>query len=174
MFVLLLPTAAIAAVVFVFGWLLMKKLDRFLDENCRTEEERMQSGGGTLRIGFANPLVADSLTDALARYAAIQPDASVRIFHDSAEHLCKALASHKLDVVLLPKTAVIPLRMRCNVQIVSLCHTPVILRYGGLPIEPLAAGTTVQQVCWLQDASASRVDRFVACMREACAASIAK
>lgn len=174
MFVLLLLAAAIAAAVFVFGWLLMKKLDRFLDENCRSEEERMQSGGGTLRIGFVNPLVADSLTDVLERYATIQPDVRIRMLHGTEEHLLKALTSRTLDVIFLPETVAMPPRMRCNVQIVSLRHTPVIMNYGGLPIEPIAARTIVQQVCWLRDARASFVNRFITCMDRACAVSIAK
>ena len=134
--------------IFIFGWFLMKKLDAFLDENRKVQEEQLEKGGNALRIGFANPLVADSISDVLEQYSRQYPEFSVCLFHGNAEDLLKKVALHKLDIVFLPEQADIPSDKDYNRKKVILASTPVIMKYGGLPIEPIADGNIYENIVW--------------------------
>ena len=56
---------AVVAAVFVFGWVLMNRLDRFLENNRQVQGLELSSGEDILRIGLSNPLFSDHLTDSL-------------------------------------------------------------------------------------------------------------
>ena len=93
---------AAAAVTFAFGWFLMGKLDCFLESNRSMQELQFSSGENTLRLGFCNPTVAESITNVLEQYSKLYPDISVHIFYGSEEVLLKGLSAGKFDVIFLP------------------------------------------------------------------------
>ena len=62
--ILLVSTSAI----FIFGYFLMKKLDVFLENNWNRQETALTYGENSLRIGFSNPLMADSLSQVYSSY----------------------------------------------------------------------------------------------------------
>lgn len=154
------------AATFVFGWFLMKGLDRFLENNRQAQTLLLESSRKTVRIGFSNPSVADSITDALEHYAKQYPDISVYLFHGSEQELTKRLSANKLNVIFLPKDAVIPVDMHYNVKEVSLSYHPVMMKYGGLPIEPIAGGSIMQKVLWAEEAQAAFVRCFIECLKD--------
>lgn len=149
----LLLAAVLAA--FASGWLLTGKLDRFLEAACHTQELQVPSGGNSLRLGFHNPTVADSIADALEQYAKRYPGISVRVFCGSAEELLKGLSSGQLDVIFLPETVEIPVCTHFHFKIVSLTGTPVRMNYGGLEIEPVEDGPILQKVLWTEEVGTS-------------------
>lgn len=161
---LLLP-AAVAA-LFAFGWFLMKRLDMFLENNCRMQALKFESDGKTLRIGFSNPLAAGSITDVLEKYSNLCSDSFVRLFHGTEEELIKALSDNELNVIFLPGNAVIPDIMYYNVREVLLSDTPVMTEYGGLSIEPLSQGCSMQKVLWHGETKISFVNCFIACLND--------
>ena len=154
---------AATAAMFAFGWFLIKKLDRFLESNRHRQELRLSSGENTLRLGFCNPMVADSIADVLDRYSKLYPDISVCIFCGSEEELLKDLSAEKFDVIFLPENAEIPARMQCNYKMVSLDHTPVMMKYGGLPIEPIADGHIIQKALWMGEAASTFISCLIKC-----------
>lgn len=143
---LLVPMLAI----FIFGWFPMKKLDAFLDENCKVQKGKLEKGGNVFRIGFTNPLVADSISDVLDQYSRQYPEFSVCLLHGDAEDLLKKVALHKLDIIFLPEQADIPSDKEYSRKKVILASTPVIMKYGGLPIEPIADGNIYQNIVWME------------------------
>lgn len=147
--------------IFIFGWFLMKKLDDFLDENRKVQKEQLEKGGNALRIGFANPLVADSISDVLEQYSRLYPEFSVRLFHGNAEDLLKKVALNKLDIIFLPEQVDIPSDKDYNRKKVMLTSTPVIMKYGGLPIEPIVDGNVLQNIVWIEKNKASAVECFI-------------
>lgn len=162
--------AAVAA-VFLFGWFLMGKLDCFLKANCYIEELPLSSGGNTLRLGFCNPMAAESITGVLEQYSKLYPDISVRIFCGSEEKLLKGLLAGRFDVIFLPENAEIPAHMHENSRMVSLNYTPAVMKYGGLPIEPIADGHMLQTVLWMGGAASAFVGCFMKCLEDTFAGS---
>lgn len=155
-----------AAVTLAFGWFLMGKLDHFLETNRHMQELELSSGENTLRLGFCNPAVADSITNILEQYSKFYPDVSVRIFCGSEEELLKGLSAGKFDVIFLPENAEIPAHIHYNSKMISLNYTPVMMKYGGLPIEPIAGGHISQKVLWIGETTYTFASSFMKCLED--------
>ena len=161
---MLLLAAVIA--IFAFCWFLMGKLDCFLESDHHKQELQFSSGEDTLRLGFCDPMVADSITSILEQYSKLYPEVSVRIFGGSEEKLLKGLSAGKFDVIFLPENAEIPAHIYYNSKIISLNYTPVIMKYGGLPIEPIADGHISQKVLWPGEAAYTAAGSFMKCLED--------
>lgn len=159
------------AATFVFGWFLMGKLDRFLEENRHAQELQISSGGNSLRIGFCDPTVADSMTDVLEQYSKLYPDVSVSIFCGSEKELMKGISAGKFNVIFLSESAEIPAHMNYNSKVVFLNYTPVMMKYGGLPIEPIASGHIIQKALWSDGTASIFTCCFLKCLENKFTAS---
>lgn len=146
---------------FIFGWFIIKKVDIFIEECRMAQVNRFQTDGMVLRIGFTNPFVADSISGALEQYSGQYPDSSVCMFHGDVEELLRDIAVHKLDLVILPEQADIPLDRKYKSKKVIMTYTPVIMKYGGMPIEPMTDGNIVQILVWLEDGEISAAAHLV-------------
>ena len=96
----LLAAAAFAA-VFAGGYWMMRKVDEFLAENVRGEEEIRESEGEFLRIGFSDSL-AEEIRKALKSSSAQDPGAAAKLYGGTEEELIRELSCGKLDLVFLP------------------------------------------------------------------------
>lgn len=144
---------AVLTAIFAFGWIVAGKLDRFLEENQRAQELQLLSGGNVLRLGFFHPMAADSLADVLEQYSKLYPKVSVRIFCGSEWELLECLSAGKLDVIFLPENTAVPSRIQYHSRIISLNDTPLMMKYGGLPIEPVTDRYLIHKVIWTDTAS---------------------
>ena len=149
---------------FVFGWFIMKKVDIFMEECRREQTDRFQTDGLVLKIGFTNPLTADSISDALEQYSRQYPGISVCLFQGDAEALLKKVSVHKLDIAILPEQADIPSDGKYKSKKVIMTSAPVIMKYGGLPIEPITDGNITQTLIWLEDGAISAAAYLVKCI----------
>ncbi len=159
-FLLLLAVAAI----FVFGYFVIKKWDCFLECNRKTEGLLLTADRNSLKIGFSNPLVADCLSDVLEKYLKMKPEISVFLFSGTEDELNREFSDHRLDVVFLPVSAAVPEKMRDNIREVLLSHTPVIMKYGGLPIEPITKGCISYHVLLPELKDEPAISFFVECL----------
>lgn len=157
---------AVVAAAFVFGWFLMGKLDRFLEANCHRQELQHSSGENTLQIGFCNPTAADSIFAVLEQYSKLYPDISIRLFCGSEEELLKGISAGRFNMIFLPENAEIPAHMHYNFKVVSLNHTPVLMKYGGLPIEPITDGPIIQITLWVDGAASAFINYFIKCLED--------
>lgn len=160
------------AAAFAFGWFLMGKLDCFLEEIRHAQKLQFSSVENTLLLGFCNPMVADSITDVLDQYSKLCPDICVRIFCGSEQKLLKGLSDGKFDIIFLPENAEVPARMRYHSQMVSLNYAPVVMKYGGLPIEPIAEGHILQRVLWIDETTSAFTGGFMKCLENKFSASV--
>ena len=126
----ILLIAAVAA-VFAFGWYLMGKLDAFLESNRQDQIALLSASENILRIGFFDPLVADSLSGVLEKYSKIHPSVSASLFSGTETELMREFSLHKLDMIFLPENASVPEKIRGQVDEVSLEHMPVVMQYCG-------------------------------------------
>ncbi len=159
-FLLLLAVAA----TFVFGYFIVKKLDCLLECNRTTEGLLLTANKNSLKIGFTNPLVADCLSDVLEKYSKMKPEISVFLFSGTEDELNREFSTHRLDVVFLPVSAVVPEKMRDNIREVLLSYTPVIIKYGGLPIEPITKECISYHVLWSELKEEPAVSFFIECL----------
>lgn len=153
-------------VTFAFGWFLMGKLDCFLESNRHMQELRLSSGENTLRLGFCNPTAADSITDVLEQYSKLYPDISVCIFCGSEEELLKGLSAGRFDVIFLPESAEISAYINYDSKMISLNYTPVMMKYGGLPIVPITDGHIIQKVLWIGESTSAFAGCFMKCLED--------
>ena len=97
-----------AATIFAFGWFLMGKLDGVLKQGHPFQEPAESSGEKRLRLGFFDPLAADSLSPALEGFEKKYPKVAVCLSCGAAGELLDGIVSGKLDAVFLPKDIVFP------------------------------------------------------------------
>lgn len=161
----LLLLAAIAA-TFVLGWFLMKRLDDLLENNCQAQELQPESVGDTLRIGFSDPFLADSIGGILEQCSKRCSGISTYLFQGTEQELVKRLSAHRLNVIFLPEDADVPAKLHYNVREVRLSCTPVMMKYGGLPIEPIAKERIMQKVLWSEETKTAFVDCFIECLKD--------
>lgn len=161
----ILLIVAVAA-VFAFGWYLMGKLDAFLESNRQDQAALLPANENNLRIGFFDPLVADSLSSVLEKYSRIYPSVSVSLFSGTEAELMREFCSHKMDMIFLPENVSIPDKIHSQVDEISLEHMPVVMQYGGLQIEPITEGRIQQKVVWEETGTASEVNRFIQFLKD--------
>ncbi len=159
-FILLLAVAAI----FVFGYFVVKKLDCFLECNRTTEGLLLTANKNSLKIGFSNPLVAGCLSDVLEKYSKMKPEISFFLFSGTEDELNRDFSTHRLDVIFLPVSTAVPEKMRDNIREVLLSYTPVIMKYSGLPIEPIAKECISYYVLWTELKDEPAISFFIECL----------
>ena len=160
--ILLVSTSAIC----IFGYFLMDKLDAFLENNRNEQENALTYGENSLRIGFSNPLMADSLSDVLETYGKQHPDVFIHIFSGEDSELCRELETHKLDIIFLSENTDISKKTHYNARMVLLRCAPVVMEYAGLPIEPITQNQITQIALWRDSKKSPVVDFFIGCLNK--------
>ena len=85
------------AFIFIFGYLIMKKLDFALTENHRKQALPQSPHRQHLRIGFSDSLTARNISEYLKKY----PDFSINLSSGTDEDLTRQLFAHQLDIIFL-------------------------------------------------------------------------
>lgn len=83
----------VVLVVFIYGYFLMEKLDRFLEEN---QSQKLISGS-KLRIGFETPVIIDSIADLLEQFPSEYPNYELNLFYGSVSEIINGIENNKLD-----------------------------------------------------------------------------
>ena len=160
--ILLVSTSAI----FIFGYFMVKKLDAFLENNWNEQEHALIHGENSLKIGFSNPLMADSLSDVLETYGKQHPDVFIHIFSGEDSELCRELETHKLDIIFLPENTDISKKTHYNARMVLLRCAPVVMEYADLPIEPITRNPITQIALWRDSQKSPVIDFFMGCLNK--------
>lgn len=156
----LLLIVAVAGIL-VFGWFMVGKLGGFLERIRQEQAEPRRGNEKVLRIGFSDPLTADSLSGALEKYSNVHPNVSAYLVSGTQTEVLKEFFSRKLDLIFLPENALVPEKLRGRVEEVSLEHFPVIMQYGGLQIDPITQGPVPQKIVWAQSERTSEIGQFI-------------
>ena len=75
------------ALMFLFGWFLMKRLDRFLDENQKRIEEVPEQQQPELCVHLVGNIPPDKLEETLSRFRSSHAHVEI-VIYDSAQILC--------------------------------------------------------------------------------------
>lgn len=83
----------VVLVAFIYGYFLVEKLDRFLEEN---QSQKLISGS-KLRIGLETPVIIDSIADLLEQFSSEYPNYELNLFYGSVSEIINGLENNKLD-----------------------------------------------------------------------------
>ena len=83
----------VVLVAFIYGYFLMEKLDKFLEEN---QSQKLISDS-KLRIGFETPAIIDSIADLLEQFSSEYPNYELNLFYGSVSEIINGLENNKLD-----------------------------------------------------------------------------
>lgn len=149
----------ICAVVaeFIFGYLIVKKLDVFLENNRR--QISPISGTSVLRIAFETSSMVESAAEVLEQYSKKNPNCEIFLFYGSADEIEKKLAANDIDCGFV-------LSELQNLGKYESISIPIKLKSYiangvGLPVVPLAAREYTTRIIWRKNESNLEVDRFV-------------
>ena len=156
-----LVLGASVAAIFAFGWYLMRKIDAFLESSCQEQASLLPTGQNILRIGFFDPLVADSLGGVLERYSREYPGVSLCLFSGTEAQLMRKFVSHQLDMIFLPENTAVPENISGHVGEISLQRIPVLTQFGGLQIEPITKGYSHQTMVWAESGMTPETGRLI-------------
>lgn len=163
---------AVMALTFIFGNFLLKRVDRFCEENPFIQEGSFDKKEKTLRIGFFDPTAAAGIGDVLKKWNKRCFGISVRFFYGSKKDLLQLLSNHELNVIFLSECTQLPTGLCRGSQTVLLSLEPAAVECGGQHIDPIGKEKkmTVQMVLWLQEEKAPFVFEFIKCLMEECGA----
>ena len=152
-------------VMFVLVGLFVRQLGGFLDSLCQNQLPHQQLQSQTLRIGFANPLVADNLSGILDHYARLHPEVSVFLFNGTTDELLGRLPDHKLDVIFLPEDTDIYANLPYHIREVCLSQSPAQdTACTSLSMQSFTEERLLQKVLWLKKGKAPWAAAFVKCL----------
>ncbi|MGN0478560.1 MAG: hypothetical protein ACI4GO_03920 [Hominenteromicrobium sp.] len=157
--------AAAAVAAFGVGCIFIRWIDCLLRKSHRAEL-RASGAGGSLRLGFSDPMAAAELTEVLEKYSGHVSGAAVQLFGGSAQELLCALSDRRLDVIFLPESVKEPQETYFNIRHIRMARMPVFMKYGGLPIGPIAGGAAEQQMVWLKADTLPQVQAFIRCLQD--------
>ena len=80
--------------------------------------------------------------------------------------MCRELETHKLDIIFLPENTAVSEKIHYNARIVILRCTPVVMKYAGLSIEPIAQNQITQIALWRDSEKSPVVDFFIGCLNK--------
>ena len=147
--------AAAVAVVFVIGFFIIRWLDKALAESSAEKDEKK------LRIGINDTETSEALADALDTYSELYPLVSIKLVNANADRLLKELSSGGLDVVFLSGEGVSQKLAGLTEKKLMLSHTPVTMKYGGLPIESISEEMLGCEVLWREQEKERHILDFI-------------
>lgn len=78
------------ALMFLFGWVLMKRLDRFLDENQKRIKESSEQQQAEPCVHLVGNISPDELEETLSRFRSSHAHVEI-VIYDSEQSLCSSV-----------------------------------------------------------------------------------
>lgn len=87
------------AAVFALGYIVMKKLDLFLNEiDCQADAEEQTNA---LSVAFDNPMIIEALTSRIENFSKANPKCRINTFFGTAKEIQDNLNGKKVDIGLI-------------------------------------------------------------------------
>ena len=139
----------IVAFVFIFGYLIMRKVDMFLTENNSQTKEHSPSS--SLRIGFEAFDLVDQSAELLEHFSKKAPNCEIILFYGSAEKIERGLKNQELDFGFMIDTCHDFLDGDFHSLFVSIKQDSVISNSVGLSVLPLDKSEKDLKIVWTAD-----------------------
>ena len=147
------------AVIIVFGYIIMKKLDDFLANNRRLIDTEIAEN--SLFIAFDNPMILDSLMPLFERFSKANPNCQFHFLFGNTEDIYDKLNKKRIDFGFVENTASAN-DDTCNCIIISTKQSSIICEKAGCTIEPLNPSEIQTDVIWKKASSNAFVNSFSA------------
>lgn len=141
-----------AAVIFVFGYFIMKKLDDFLADNCRLIDSENAENG--LFIAFDNPMILNSLMPLFETFSKANPGCQLHFLFGTTEDIYDKLNKNRIDFGFM-ENAVPANDDACRVSVISAKQDSLFCDKIGFTIEPLNLSEIQTVVIWKKVSNAS-------------------
>lgn len=139
----------IVVFVFIFGYLIMRKVDMFLAENNLHTKEHNPSS--SLRIAFETLDLVEQSAELLERFSRKAPNCEIILFYGSAEKIKKGLKNQELDFGFIVDTYHDFLDGGFDSLLVSVKQDSVISNSAGLSVLPLDKSEKDLKIVWMAD-----------------------
>lgn len=149
--------ACAAAAIFVLGFFIMKKLDRFLENNHRDTDG--EGAENQLLLAFDNPMIMDSLTPIFEEFSKKNPDCRIHCLYGKPEEIYDKLIENRIDFGFIEHTA-FENEKTFNSLILSLEQNSIFCENIGYPLEPLNRENVQTSVIWKKDSDSTFAKRF--------------
>lgn len=137
--------ACAVAGVLAVGFLVMKKLDAFLEDNRRRIGE--EAAENSLLLAFDDPMIIGALSPLFEEFSKANPDCQLHLFCDTAKEIHDALASGGIDFAFV-STAEIKNDDRYGCLWIEPGHRRLLCEEVQLPVEPLKMRKIKTAVLW--------------------------
>ena len=145
-----------AAVIFLFGFFLMRKLDRFLDSN-RRESGSGLSAAAAIKIAFEDPALIPALSELMIRFPGKNIDCELTVFSGSAQEIINKLGTGELDFGFITSEIGKNTDIRCRCLSILICRNRFFCETLGKTVIPLKPGEQTCKILWIeQDDSISK------------------
>ena len=131
------------AVMFVIGFFLMKKLDKFLENNHRLIAGFTEAHA--IRIAFEDSPLIEAASNILEEFSGKNPDCELHLFTGSAKKITKKLAANELDFGFIVTGCA---DKQFTFVTVPLKQAPIVSRTAHIPAIPLDTEIIMTKVFW--------------------------
>lgn len=152
----LLLVCAVAVMV-VFGYFIMKRLDDFLANNHRLIDEGIAEN--SLFIASDNPMILDSLIPLFEKFSKGKPNCQLHFLFGNTEDIYDKLNKNRIDFGFIENNASAN-GDTYNCLIISTKQHSIICEQAGCTIEPLNPSGSQTAVVWKKASSNALVNSF--------------
>lgn len=157
---------AIILAGFAFGYYIIAKVDRFIDETQRLIANETRDRQSKVRIAAENPMLLDAVVPALEDCSNADPHLAFFLSRGRASRILEKLWEEQVDIVLLsdahdrpPDNRYASLRVPCDKS-----AAPIVL---GLPVENLDEDPYIR-VVWKKELRSKDRDRVIFALENEC------
>ena len=146
--------------VFVFGYYIMTRVDRFIEENQRLIAEENRNGRCAVRIAAENPMLLNSIAAVLENCSEADPYIEFFLSSGRCNRLLAKLADEQIDILLLTEEHAEQLEQQFTSIFIPCEKTPSIPSAIGLSIENLYEDVRIG-VAWKKRKKLKNRDRVI-------------
>ncbi|MGN0546025.1 MAG: hypothetical protein ACI4I3_01725 [Acutalibacteraceae bacterium] len=145
------------AAVFALGYIVMKKLDLFLNEiDCQADVEEQANA---LSVAFDNPLIIEALTPRIEKFSKANPKCRINTFFGTAKEIQDNLNGRKVDIGLINENFKIDENKYNNI-LISPEKTVCLSFNSELTVKPLNSDDIRINVVWNKESGNAFADSF--------------
>lgn len=134
------------AAVFVFGYIVVKKVDNFL-ENSHRHTTKIQKDS-LLRIAFEMPVVIESASQLMEKFSKEYPDCEFFLFCGSAQEIVNKLETNEIDFGFVTENSICTFNKKYGSIILPLQPNTITVDSIGYSVIPLEDSKIMTRVIW--------------------------
>lgn len=157
----------IVLALIAFGFYIMTKVDRSIDESRRMEARESRDEKSKIRIAAENSLLLDAVAPALASCSEAEPHIAFFLSSGRAERIIEKLMADQVDIVLLDGEQTELPAGQCSALLIRDAAAELSSGPLGLPVENFGKDEGIQ-VVWKKRLKSKDRDRVIFVLESSC------